>query len=310
MKAIVYDEFGTPDVLNVRDVPEPEPRPGSVRVRVAAAALNPKDVLVRKGKMKWLTGRRFPRIPGYDFAGVLLDDGGGFEAGEEVFGMVNSHQGGTCAEVVSVPTDELAARPASLSMAEAASLPLVSLTALQALRDDLGVAEGERVLMNGASGGVGTAAVQIGRILGLEVIGVSSSRNVEMVCELGATRVIDYTKEEPLDERGLDHFFDIYGNKPWSHAKQTLAKGGRYCTTVPTPGSILRGGLARVGLHRASMVVVESRRQDLELVARWVEEGQLVPVVDRVYTMEESVEANEYIETRRARGKVVIEIDS
>ena len=137
MKAVVYDTYGSADVLHIKDIPAPTPQKGQTRVEVHAVALNPKDVLVRKGKMRWLVGGERQRTPGYDIAGVLLDDANGLPAGTEVFGMIQSNHGGGCAEIVSLPCDQVAAKPTSLSMVEAASLPLAGMTALQALRDEL-----------------------------------------------------------------------------------------------------------------------------------------------------------------------------
>lgn len=308
MKAISYARFGAPEVLEVGERPEPVPAPCEVRVRVRAAALNPKDVLLRKGKMRWLPAGELPRIPGYDLAGELLDAAPGLPAGTEVFGMIQRNDGGASAEVAALPPDQLARKPAGLTMAEAASLPLAGQTALQALRDELGVRAGERVLLNGASGGVGTLAVQVAKALGAEVVAVCSGRNAALVTELGADRVIDYAEQRPEAERGLDHVFDIYGNLPWPRAKPMLRRGGRYCTTVPGPGAIVRGALRRVGLHRAALVVVKSRRADLQQLARWVEAGTLRPVVDRTLPFAEAAAAHEYLETRRARGKVVLTV--
>lgn len=308
MQAIVYDRFGPPDVLEVREIPSPQPQAGHARIAVRAAALNPKDVLVRKGKLRWLTRAPFPRVPGYDVAGVLLDDAPGMPAGTEVFGMIQAHRGGACAQIACLPFDEFARKPAGLSMVEAASLPLVGLTALQALRDELGVAAGDRVLLNGASGGVGTVAVQITQALGAAGVAVCSARNADLVTGLGAVGVIDYQTQDLGALRGFAHVFDIYGNLAWRAVKAMLVPGGRGCTTVPSPGAILRGGLRRVGLHRAALVVVRSRRADLEQLAAWVDAGALRPVVDRVVPWRDSAEGHRYLETRRARGKVVIEV--
>ena len=309
MKASIYRQFGQPEVLETAEVPEPRPRRGEVRVRVHASALNPKDVLVRKGSMTWLTGKRMPRIPGYDFAGELLDDAGDLLAGTEVWGMVNSHAGGTCAEIVAVPTDELSRKPESLEMVEAASVPLAGLTALQALRDELQVEAGDRVLFNGASGGVGTLAVQLGAAMGVEVVGVCSARNRELVEELGAREVVDYNEQDPRDLRGFDHIFDIYGNIAWGAGKAMLVPGGRFCSTLPKPGVVARAALGKIGLHRMRFVVVRSRQADLDYLAVLAASGRLRAVVDRVLPLDEAVEAHRYVETRRARGKVVLQID-
>lgn len=308
MKAVVYHQYGQPDVLRIEEVAEPKPKRGHTRVRVHAAALNPKDILVRKGKMKWLVGRALPRTPGYDFAGVTLDDLPGLPAGSEVFGMIQSHKAGGCAQMVRVSGQELAIKPSALTMAEAASLPLAALTALQALRDELCVQPGERILLNGASGGVGTMAVQIANQLGAHTIAVCSSRNRELVTSLGANEVLDYTERDVLDVRDLDVFFDIFGNYPWPKPVKTLRGGGRFCSTVPSPGAITYGVLKRLKLHRAALVVVQSRSKDLRQLASWVDSGALRPVVDRVFEMEQTQQAHAYIETKRARGKVVLTI--
>jgi NADPH:quinone reductase-like Zn-dependent oxidoreductase len=307
MRASIYRKFGPADVLEIADVPEPEPSAGELRVRVHAAALNPKDVLVRKGNMTWLTGKKMPRIPGYDFAGELMDTGD-MPAGTPVWGMVNSHAGGTCAEVVSVPPNEFGKKPESLTMEEAASIPLAGLTALQALRDELAVEAGDRVLMNGASGGVGTLAVQIGAALGLQVVGVCSGRNRELVEGLGAHEVVDYTTHDPREMTGFDHIFDIYGNIAWNDAKAMLKAGGRFCSTLPKPGVVARAALGKLGLHRMRLVVVKSRRVDLDRLAEMVAASELRAVVDRVLPLEEAIEAHRYIETRRAQGKVVLTV--
>lgn len=308
MQAIVHERYGPPAVLRLASGPEPERRSGWSRVRVHAAALNPKDVLLRKGKMRWLPAGSLPRVPGYDVAGELLDPAPGLAVGDPVFGMIQSNGGGAYAEVAALRHDWLAPKPEGLSMAEAASLPLAGQTALQALRDELGVRSGQHVLLNGASGGVGTLAVQVAKALGARVSAVCSGRNAALVTDLGADRVLDYTESDPSDERGLDHVFDIYGNLPWEKAEGMLRSGGRYCTTVPRPGSIARGALRRLGLHRAALVVVKSRRADLEQLRAWVEGKALRPVVDRTLPWTDVVEAHEYLETRRARGKVVLDI--
>ncbi len=308
MKAIVYDRFGPPEVLEPRALPDPGPAPGHARVAVHAAAVNPKDVLLRKGKLRWLARAPFPRVPGYDVAGVLLDDAEGIAAGTPVYGMIQAHSGGACAQVASVPFDELAPVPAGLSMVEAASLPLVGLTALQALRDELGVEPGQRVLLNGASGGVGTVAVQIAKALGAEVIAVCSARNAPLVRDLGADVVLDYQRDDLKQTTGLDHVFDIYGTLPYDRARRLLGSKGRYCTAIPSPPAILRGLLRRAGVHPAALVVVRSRRKDLAQLSEWVERGALRPVVDRVLPLEEASAAHAYLETRRARGKVVLEV--
>ncbi|MEO1338951.1 MAG: NAD(P)-dependent alcohol dehydrogenase, partial [Myxococcota bacterium] len=298
MKACIYRQYGSPDVLELRDVDTPGPKPRLARVEVYAAALNPKDILLRKGKLRVL-GTKLPTIPGYDIAGVLLDDAAGLKAGTEVFGMIQTHQGGACAEVARLPFDQVARKPDGTSMAEAASFPLAGQTALQALRDDLGLQPGQHILLNGASGGVGTLAVQIAKAMGARVTAVCSGKNKALVESLGADDVIDYTVQRPSDQRDLDHVFDIYGTLPWPDAKPMLKRGGRYCTAIPKPDTLVRGVLQRLRLHSAALVVVRSRRKDLDQLRTWIETGALKPVIDRTLPLDEAVKGFEHLETRR-----------
>ncbi len=281
-------------------------------MRVAAAALNPKDVLVRKGKFRLISGRRFPRVPGYDFAGTVekLGEGAsGVALGDEVYGMVNAWSGGTCAELVAVPAGELAPRPPSLSMEEAAATPLAALTALQALRDLLDVRPGDRVTINGASGGVGLFAVQIASLLGGRVVGICSARNASLVSEIGACEVIPYDEQDPpASDWRSDAFFDVFGNRPYSRVRSNLSHPKRHVTTVPSGGAILRDITSRLLGRSVRMVAVKSNRPDLEQLTRWIDAGELRPVVDRICPLEDSADAHAYLETRRARGKIVLTV--
>lgn len=304
----MYDHYGPADVLRVGELPEPALQTGYARVRVHACALNPKDVLIRKGKMKWLSPGGFPRCSGYDIAGVLIDDAGGLRTGELVYGMIQDNQGRGCAEVVSLPHDQIARKPDGLDFVQAAAIPLAALTALQAMRDRLQLSQGDGVLLNGASGGVGTFAIQIARAMGLEVTAVCSSRNLALVRALGAQHALAYDTMRIQDLRDLSSIFDIYGNLGWQAARDMLTREGIFCTTVPSPGAVARGMLGRAGLHRAQLVVVRSNRADLNQLSAWVEVGELAPLIDKTYAMEDAAHAHRHLETRRTQGKVVIRI--
>ncbi len=323
MRAAVYHRFGPPDVLRVvDDAPPPPDRPGAARVRVRAAALNPKDVLLRKGKLRRMPGRRlrerWPRIPGVDFAGevVAAPPGSDLTPGQAVYGMIQGWQEGACAAQAVVPADQLAPAPAGLSLVEAAALPLAALTALQALRDLIRLRPGERVAINGASGGVGSYAVQLAAAMGAEVVAVCSGRNVERVRDLGAAEVIDYTAADPLAPAApYDAFFDVFGNRPYADARRALRpadrEGAPYVTTVPSPRALLdelRGRLPGPLAGPARLVIVRSGRADLEELSRRVAAGTLRPVIDRVLPLDRIVEGHRHLETKRARGKVVVEI--
>lgn len=314
MRAIVYERFGPPEVLEQRLVPAPVAGPGEVLVRVKAAALNPKDSLIRKGKFVLFSGTKFPRMLGYDVAGVVeaLGPGvSGFSVGDAVFGMRNGFDGGTVAELVAVKASELAKKPPSLSFEEAAAVPLAALTALQALRDCGGLAPGGKVLIHGASGGVGVFAVQLAKALGAHVTTTSSVKNLAFVRALGADVTLDYAVDSGLEPtRGWDVFFDVFGNRSFAKARASLGPRGVYVSTVPGPGIVATDLATRWWPgRRGRLVVVNSNTGDLTFLASLVASGRLVPVIDRVVPMAETAAAQAHIETKRARGKVVIHVE-
>jgi NADPH:quinone reductase-like Zn-dependent oxidoreductase len=312
MRAIVYERYGPPEVLEVRELPSPLPAAGEVLVSVHAAALNPKDSLIRKGKFRRVTGNRFPRGLGYDLSGVVRAVGPGvtrLRAGDEVFGMKNGWAGGTVADEVCAPEGELALKPKGLSFEDAAALPLAGLTALQALRDEGRVQPGQRVLIHGASGGVGVFAIQVARALGAHVTTTSSARNLELCRSLGAQETWDYTQQTGLsDGAGWDVFFDVFGNRSFGQVRRALGPKGTYVSTVPGAQTVVLHFATRFLSRRARLVVVKSNTRDLEQLAQWVEAGSLRAVIDRVVPFTEAAAAQAHVETRRARGKVVISL--
>jgi NADPH:quinone reductase-like Zn-dependent oxidoreductase len=313
MRVVEYSRFGDESVLDVCERPTPSAGPGELLVRVRAAALNPKDVFTRSGRMRTFSGTRFPKRVGYDWAGEVVALGPGvtgFTPGQAVYGMIQRWAGGAVAEYAAVRVGELAAKPARLSFEQAAAVPLAALTALQALRDDARVRAGQRVLINGASGGVGTFAVQIARALGARVVAVASGRNRALLEQLGAHEVMDYTVQPPTQvQPRVDVFFDVFGNQPFARARQALTPHGVWVSTV------LRAHVALAHLRtlfftaqRARLVLVRSRRSDLEQLARWADAGQLEPVLEAVFPMEEVARAQRQLATKRTRGKVVLRI--
>jgi NADPH:quinone reductase-like Zn-dependent oxidoreductase len=312
MRAIVYDRYGPPEVLQVRELPSPVPREGEVLLRVRAAALNPKDSLVRKGKFSAISGKKFPRLLGYDVAGVVAALGPGitrFKLGDEVYGMKQEWAGGTVAEEVCLLEDELSAKPARLSFEEAAALPLAAMTALQALRDLGNVKHGQRVLINGGSGGVGVFAIQVARALGAHVTTTSSARNLEFCRSLGANETLDYTTNNGLSAgANWDVFFDVFGNRSFFQARRALAPNGTYVSTVPAASNVALHLMTGLFGRSSRLVVVRSKSKDLAQLTQWVEAGALKPVVDRVVPLEDTAAGQAHIETKRARGKVVVRI--
>lgn len=308
----MINRFGGPEVLEIFDMNNPIPAPDEVLVKVHFAAVNPKDVIVRKGKMWLLSGRKFPMMLGHDVAGEIVALGKkvqGFGVGDAVFGMINSWKAGGYAEYVTMKTNEIALKPPQMSFAEAAALPLAAQTSLQALRDIGRVGQGTRVLINGASGGVGTFAVQIAHLLGAHVTAVSSAKNHDLCRTLGANEVVDYRHTTFSQFQGtFDVFYDVFGNQNVKTVRHLLHRQSVYIDTIPSASIVLRTLLGPVVHPQAKLVVVKSRRRDLELLSDWVQQGLLHPVIDRIFEMEQVSEAHRYLETKRAVGKVLLRV--
>ncbi len=315
MRSVQYDRYGGTEVLVLRSEEVPRPGRGQVLVRVRAAALNPKDVIVRSGRLRIyriIAGSRFPKRVGFDWSGEALALGAGVtdvRVGDALYGMIDAWSAGACATHAVVEVGELAPRPASLSWEQAAAVPLAAMTALQALRDVARLERGQRVLVNGASGGVGTFAVQIAKALGARVTAVTSARNAARMREIGADEVLDYAEDDLRAKAGQQEiFFDVFGNRSFPFARALLSANGTYVSTVPK-GHLLRDTvLTALRGKRARLVSVRSRAVDLVTLTGWIEQGLVSPVIDRVFPLEEVAAAEDQVATRRARGKVVIRI--
>jgi NADPH:quinone reductase-like Zn-dependent oxidoreductase len=314
VRALTYEGYGPVQVLAVREVTDPRPEPGEVLVRVRAAALNPKDVMLRKGRFRLLSGARFPKIVGLDFAGEIVGAGRGTRTpgqGTQVFGFLGGWSAlrGTVAQYLVASPREVAPMPHACSFEEAAAIPLAGSTALQALRDLARVRSGARICIHGASGGVGTFAIQIAKFLGAIVTTTSSAASRPLCLALGADEALDYAVADPFTNRSFDVVFDAFGNRSLSEARHALTAHGVYVTTVPSRRILLDTLRTFIGYPRARLVAVRSRAADLEQLARLVDEGRLRPQIDRVVPLTEAVEAVRHLETRHAHGKVIIRIE-
>jgi NADPH:quinone reductase-like Zn-dependent oxidoreductase len=319
MKAIVQRRYGPPEVLALEEMPRPEPGPDEVLVRVRAASVFAGDWHAVRGApffVRFVTGLRRPRnpVPGIDLAGVVESTGPAvtdLRAGDEVFGFAT----GSLAELVCVPADHLARLPRNLTFEQAAAVPEAGMTALQGLRDRGRVRAGQRVLVIGASGGVGTFAVQIAKALGAEVTGVCGPANLELVRSIGADHVIDYTRTDvtTLADR-YDVILQVAGTASPRRLRRALVPGG---TLVLSNGQGRVAGVDRilaatvldpfVREHLAAFVTNENGT-DLGILADMLAAGQVRPVVDRTYPLAETADALRYLEAGHARGKVVIAI--
>jgi NADPH:quinone reductase-like Zn-dependent oxidoreductase len=325
MKAIVYTKYGSPDVLELKEVEKPTPNDDEVLIKVHAAAANPADWhLMRADPFlarleNGLLKPKHTRL-GADVAGRVEAIGKNvtqFQVGEEVFGELPLNNLGSFAEYVCVSEEFVALKPANLSFEQAASVPLAAFTALQGLRDKGQIKAGQKVLINGASGGVGTFAVQIAKAFGTEVTGVCSTRNLELVRSIGADHVIDYTKEDfTKNGQQYDLIFDAVGNRSVSELKRALSPRGIVSVAGFTSLSLLfqamiigpllsRNDGQKIGL----MATAKVNKKDLLVIKELLETGKVKPVIDKTYSLKEVPEAIRYLETGRARGKVVITVE-
>ena len=324
MKAIVYHTYGSPDVLRLEEVATPTPRDNEVLIRVHAAAVTTTDCAARKGKpflARLAFGPIRPKKPilGTEFAGEIAAVGRDvtrFSVGDQVFAASGTGFGAH-AEYICVPEDgALARKPANLTLEEAAAVCEGGLTALPFLRDSGKIQSGRRVLINGASGAVGTAAVQLAKHFGAEVTGVCGARNVDLVRSLGADEVIDYTTQDfTRIGQTYDVIFDAVGKSSFRRCRRSLKQGGRYLTTVPTLAILPQmAWTSKVGSKRAMITFTGLRppgekAKDLRFLAELVEAGELRPVIDRRYPLEQIAEAHGYVDTGHKRGSVVMTVE-
>ncbi len=315
MKAIHYTEYGSPDVLRLVDVPTPSPKDDEILIRVRAAAANPLDWRLMRGSpygIRIMSGLRKPRDArlGVDVAGRVEAVGANvteFRPSDEVFGSCN----GAFAEYACASHVTVVRKPASVSFEQAAAAVVAGVTALQGLRDRGRLQQGQKVLINGAAGGVGTFAVQIGKWLGAEVTGVCSTRNVEMVRGLGADRVVDYTREDFVRSGPYDLILDMIGNRSLSEFRRALTRKG---TLVLVGGKKLRWMPASVVVspfvsQRLLPVLAKIKNEDLTTLRELLESKTVTSVIDRTYSLSGVPEAIRYLEAGHARGKVVIVMD-
>lgn len=321
MKAIVHERYGPPDVLELREVDKPVVADDAVLVRVRAASVNPFDWHMLTGTpylARLVAGLRRPKdgVVGVDFAGTVETVGKDVDhvqPGDEVFGG----RSGAFAEYVAVK-EAVVVKPAEVSFEAAAAVPIAGITALQGLRDKGGLRAGQKVLVNGASGGVGTFAVQIAKALGAEVTAVCSTHNVGQARSLGADRVIDYTKEDFTRDGGrYDLMLDVPGNRSWSDCKRVLVEGGTYVMAGgpkknrwigPLGIAVGRQLVSKLGSRRAVKFLAKLNREDLRFLGDLVAEGRVKPVIDRRYSLDKVPDALAYLGEGHARGKIVITV--
>jgi NADPH:quinone reductase-like Zn-dependent oxidoreductase len=325
MKAIVYCEYGSPDVLKFEDVEKPVPNDDQVLIKVRAASLNAVDGGFMRGPwpLRPMIGLRKPKKTslGADVAGTVEavgKDVTAFKPGDEVFGIARP----SLAEYVCANEQTLVIKPANVTFEQAGSVGLAGLTALQGLRRG-NIQAGQKVLINGASGGIGTLVVQIAKAFGAEVTGVCSTRNLDLVKSIGGDHVIDYTKEDfTKTEQRYDMIYDLVGNHSFSERRNILNPNG-ICVLVgmgpagmgPETWWRLVGGfkaaLFSCFIREKKCVILSAKvnKEDLKLLGHFIQAGKVTPVIDRTYKLNETAEAMRYLEQGHARGKVIITVD-
>jgi len=323
MKAIVSHQYGSPDVLKLEEIDKPVVPEDGVLIRAHAASINPLDLYVVQGPfflrlMK--TGVRKPKTAffGNDVAGVVEAVGGKvtrFRAGDEVFG---TSKGGAYAEYVCAAEGALALKPANVTFEQAAAVPIAGYTALQGLRDKGRIQPGQKVLVNGAAGGVGTFAVQIAKAFGAEVTGVCTTKSVDLVRSIGADQVVDYTRQDYTQGgRRYDLIYDTAGNRSLSENRRVLRPNGTLLMVGGPRGAwvrplfnLLRGlVISKFGSQTLTAVMAKRSQEDLVVLKELMEAGKVTPVVDRTYPLRECAEAFRYLEKGHTRGKVVVTLE-
>ena len=321
MKAIVRTQYGPPDVLQFTEVEKPTPKDNEVLIELYAASVNPLDLFSLRGAplVRLIPGLRTPKhqVLGCDIAGRVEAIGGHvkqFHPGDEVFG-VTGFAGGGFAEYVCATEDKLALKPANSSFEDAAAVPIAAITALQGLRDKGRIQPGHKVLVDGASGGVGTFAVQIAKSFGAEVTAVCSTRNVDRARSIGADHVIDYTRED-FTQSGQRYDLIVGANAHHSifDYRRALSQGGIYVIVgggLPQifQAMLLAPLLSRIGSKKTCFFVANINQKDLVSLKGLLEAGKIVPVIDRRYPLSDAAEALRYLEERHAQGKIVLTVE-
>jgi NADPH:quinone reductase-like Zn-dependent oxidoreductase len=312
MKAVVYNKKGLPDKLIYSDVEKPKPNDNEVLIKILAVSVNAADY--RSMRMGIIPKKR---IFGADISGRVESVGKNirqFKAGDEVIGDLSGYGFGGFAEYAVAPEKVLALKPAKIKFEEAAALPLAAVTALQALRNKGNIQKGQRVLIVGSGGGVGTFAVQLAKYFGAIVTAVCSTKNVEQTISLGADYVIDYTKEDfSRSNSTYDLIIAVNGNSPLSAYKRILNMNGIYVMVGGALSQIFKsiffGWLMSFGSKKMYSLSAKSNQKDLKFILKLVEDGKIKPVIDKRYTLDKTADAMRYVNEGHARGKVVIKVE-
>ena len=308
MKAVVIDSFGPAENMSLREIPVPLPKSNQMLVRVFAAGINPVDTYIRAGRRMKVSGAKFPKVMGRDLAGEVESAGSAvknFKPGDRVMGTVNPKSGGSYAEFAVVDESRACIVPSGMSFSEAAGVPVAGVTAMQSFEKAGLPIENKSILIIGASGGVGTFALQIARDMGAAVTAVCSSKNSGLVRTLGAVDVMEYDKTDYLKPgRTFDFVFDYAGGGDMDLLRGLLNPKGKYITIVGRPGLFMMGLFE----PKYKWFLADINAKYLNRLKEMAEAGKVKTVIDRILPLENAVEAHKYVETKRAAGKVILQV--
>jgi NADPH:quinone reductase-like Zn-dependent oxidoreductase len=308
MKAIVVHEYGGPEVLKYEDVPRPEPKEDQILVRVIAAGVNPVDSATRSAKAAQFFNTKLPAIPGYDIAGVVEKTGAKvtkFKVADPVYAYIALNKGGGYADYAVATEKEASPKPKSLNYIEAAAVPLVSLTAWQALIDTAKLSAGQTVLIHGGSGGVGSFAIQIAKARGAKVIATASTANQDLLKQLGADVAVDYTNQKFEDvAKDVDVVLDSVGKDTLARSYGVVKKGGVIVSIVARPD---KAELDKRGI-RGAVLSVEPDADELAEIGKLIEQKKIKVIVSQTFSLSEAMKAQEKVATGHTRGKIVLKV--
>ncbi len=312
MKAAIIEQYGGPEVIKIAEVPKPVPRPGEVLIKVYAASVNPVDWKIRKGNLKMMLNKRFPKILGIEVSGTVEELGENvtaFSIGQRVFAGM-SYEGKGYAEFTVAEAGRVIAIPENISYEEASTMAVAGMTAIQGLRNKGRIKSGMDVIINGASGGVGTYALQIAKVLGAKVTAVCSAKNFDLVKSLGADVIIDY-KEVDFTKlpKKYNIVFDAVGYRTFWQTRRVLKKKGIYVNISPSIPLYITSMITRLNPGKKSKgFMLHPEMHDLEEVMNMIADKKIKVVIDKVFPLEKLAEAHQYSESERAKGKIIISI--
>lgn len=311
MKAAVINSFGPPDVFTIQDIPKPVVKDDEVLIEVKAGGINPVDYKQRKGNHKFIFGSNFPIVLGYDVSGIVVETGSAItrlKKGDKVCGVLNNKYGGGLGEYVKGAEKCFAKLPAEVDIYTAATLPLTGLTALQGLRDKGKIAKDNKILITGASGGVGHIALQIASIYDAEITVTSSFRHKDFISKLAEAKFIDYTKTDILSlNTKFNIIFDVVGKYTFLQVRHLLLPGGIYINTLPRPKILVHKFISLFTKgKKVRTFLMRQNSNDLEMLLTWMKEGKLKINIDKEFPLEEIGKAHAYMEEGHTEGKILI----